>query len=154
MMMMKKIMKMLLCVLGCVGVSQAEVAMVNSGTTFTYLCMGNTITHMPTHIPKNITDLEFKQTHIRVFPREAFTKLQQLTTIVLTENGMLESIEDFAFANLPRLTEMTICNTGLRVLPNFSRIHSTALTFLLYVTMLSYCSVCECVFSSSHVTVL
>uniref|UniRef100_A0A8C7MKD1 Follicle-stimulating hormone receptor n=2 Tax=Oncorhynchus kisutch TaxID=8019 RepID=A0A8C7MKD1_ONCKI len=151
---MMKIMKMLLCVLGCVCVSQAEVAMVNSGTTFTYLCMGNTITHMPTHIPKNTTDLEFKQTHIRVFPREAFTNLQQLT--VLTENGMLESIGAFAFANLPRLTEititkskhlviihhqafmglpklshLTICNTGLRVLPNFSRIHSAALTFLL-----------------------
>ncbi|XP_029540611.1 follicle-stimulating hormone receptor [Oncorhynchus nerka] len=153
---MMKIMKMLLCVLGCVCVSQAEVAMVNSGTTFTYLCMGNTITHMPTHIPKNTTDLEFKQTHIRVFPREAFTNLQQLTAIVLTENGMLESIGAFAFANLPRLTEititkskhlviihhqafmglpklshLTICNTGLRVLPNFSRIHSAALTFLL-----------------------
>uniref|UniRef100_A0A8C7NWJ3 Thyrotropin receptor n=2 Tax=Oncorhynchus mykiss TaxID=8022 RepID=A0A8C7NWJ3_ONCMY len=156
MMKMKKIMKMLLCMLGCVCVSQAEVAMVNSGTTFTYLCMGNTITHMPTHIPKNTTDLEFKQTHIRVFPREAFTNLQQLTAIVLTENGMLESIGAFAFANLPRLTEititkskhlviihhqafiglpklshLTICNTGLRVLPNFSRIHSAALTFLL-----------------------
>nr|NP_001117082.1 follicle-stimulating hormone receptor precursor [Salmo salar]ABH10576.1 follicle stimulating hormone receptor [Salmo salar] len=156
MMKMKKIMKMLLCVLDCVCVSQAEVAMVNSGTTFTYLCMGNTITHMPTHIPKNTTNLEFKQTHIRVFPREAFTNLLQLTAIVLTENGMLESIGAFAFANLPRLTEititkskhlvvihhqafmglpklshLTICNTGLRVLPNFSRIHSTALTFLL-----------------------
>nr|BAA86898.1 gonadotropin receptor I [Oncorhynchus masou rhodurus] len=156
MMKMKKIMKMLLCVLGCVSMSQAEVAMVNSGTTFTYLCMGNTITHMPTHIPKNTTDLEFKQTHIRVFPQEAFTNLQQLTAIVLTENGMLESIGAFAFANLPRLTEititkskhlviihhqafiglpklshLTICNTGLRVLPNFSRIHSAAMTFLL-----------------------
>ncbi|XP_041714538.1 follicle-stimulating hormone receptor [Coregonus clupeaformis] len=155
-MMMMKMMRMLLCVLGSVCVSQTEVAMVNSGTTFTYLCMGNTITHMPTHIPKNTTDLEFKQTHIRVFPREAFTSLQQLTTIVLTENGMLESIGAFAFANLPRLTEititkskhlviihqqafmglpklkyLTICNTGLRVLPNFSQIHSTALKFLL-----------------------
>ncbi|KAL0984114.1 hypothetical protein UPYG_G00137250 [Umbra pygmaea] len=144
-------MKMMLCVLGCVCVSQADVCTLNSG-----ICLCINISRMPTDIPENTTDLELTQTHIRVFPRDTFTSLQQLTTIVLTENDMLESIGDSVFANLPRLTEITIskfnrlvmihpdafrglpklkylsiCNTGLKFLPKFNQIHSTAPRFQL-----------------------
>ncbi|KAJ7987767.1 hypothetical protein DPEC_G00329920 [Dallia pectoralis] len=131
----------------------AEVARVNSGT---YLGAGNTVTQMPTHIPETTTYLELKQTHITVFPSDAFSNLQQLITIVLTENYMLIDIGASVFANLPMLTEititkskhlviinqhafmelprlkyLTICNTGLKFLPNFSQILSTAPRFLL-----------------------
>uniref|UniRef100_A0A3P8XE74 Follicle-stimulating hormone receptor n=2 Tax=Esox lucius TaxID=8010 RepID=A0A3P8XE74_ESOLU len=150
---MKEMMKTMLCVLCCVCVAQAEIGTVTPGA---FLCMGNSITRIPAHIPETTTDLELKQTHIRVFPPDAFRSFKQLTTIVLTENNMLKDIGAFVFANLPRLTEititkskhlviinqhafmglprlkyLTISNTGLRFLPNFSHIHSTVPRFLL-----------------------
>ncbi|XP_074518950.1 follicle-stimulating hormone receptor [Halichoeres trimaculatus] len=86
----------------------------------------------------------------------AFAGLPRLTDIYISENGALESIEASAFSDLPELTHvhitkskhlrhidpeafsniiklryLTISNTGLRILPNFSRIQSTASGFVL-----------------------
>ncbi|XP_073345564.1 follicle-stimulating hormone receptor [Pagrus major] len=85
----------------------------------------------------------------------AFTGLPQLTNIFISENVELASIGAFAFSDLPELTEMTITkskhlrrihpdafknlvklqiliisNTGLRIFPDFTKIHSTACDFL------------------------
>ncbi|XP_044034605.1 follicle-stimulating hormone receptor isoform X1 [Siniperca chuatsi] len=85
----------------------------------------------------------------------AFASLPRLTDIVISENVALESIGAFAFSDLPELFEititkskhlrhihpdafkdivklqyLTISNTGLRIFPNFTKIHSTAHGFL------------------------
>uniref|UniRef100_A0A7N8XSA7 Thyrotropin receptor n=1 Tax=Mastacembelus armatus TaxID=205130 RepID=A0A7N8XSA7_9TELE len=79
----------------------------------------------------------------------AFANLLQLTDIFISENVALESIGAFAFSNLPELTEititkskhlnfihpdafrnivklqyLTISNTGLKMFPDLSKIHS------------------------------
>ncbi|XP_052334193.1 follicle-stimulating hormone receptor isoform X2 [Oncorhynchus keta] len=61
----------------------------------------------------------------------SFANLPRLTEITITKSKHLVIIHHQAFMGLPKLSHLTICNTGLRVLPNFSRIHSAALTFLL-----------------------
>ncbi|XP_026207986.1 follicle-stimulating hormone receptor isoform X2 [Anabas testudineus] len=86
----------------------------------------------------------------------AFANLQRLTYIFISENVALESIEAFAFSNLPQLTEititkskhlsyihpdafenivnlkyLTISSTGLRIFPDFTKIHSKVHDFLL-----------------------
>ncbi|XP_070708002.1 follicle-stimulating hormone receptor [Pempheris klunzingeri] len=85
----------------------------------------------------------------------AFAGLPHLTDIVVSENVALQSIGAFAFSDLPELTEititkskhlrhihpdafknivklkyLTISNTGLRIFPDFTKIHSTAHGFL------------------------
>ncbi|XP_040922899.1 follicle-stimulating hormone receptor [Toxotes jaculatrix] len=85
----------------------------------------------------------------------AFANLPRLTDIFISENVALETIGAFAFSNLPELTEititkskhlsyihpdafgnimklqyLTISNTGLRVFPDFTKIHSAAHNFL------------------------
>ncbi|XP_075314111.1 follicle-stimulating hormone receptor [Odontesthes bonariensis] len=85
----------------------------------------------------------------------AFANLPRLTDIFISENVALESIRAFAFSDLPELTEieitksihlksihpdafknivklrcLTISNTGLRVFPDLSKIHSMAQNFL------------------------
>ncbi|XP_041830657.1 follicle-stimulating hormone receptor [Melanotaenia boesemani] len=84
-----------------------------------------------------------------------FASLAHLTDIFISENIALESIKAFAFSDLPELTEieitkskhlrfihpdafrnimnlrrLTISNTGLRIFPNLSKIHSLAQRFL------------------------
>uniref|UniRef100_A0A671YWG2 Thyrotropin receptor n=1 Tax=Sparus aurata TaxID=8175 RepID=A0A671YWG2_SPAAU len=85
----------------------------------------------------------------------AVAGLPQITNIFISENAELASIGAFAFSDLPELTEMTITkskhlrhihpdafrnivklrvliisNTGLRMFPDFTKIHSTAPDFL------------------------
>ncbi|XP_072230022.1 follicle-stimulating hormone receptor [Leuresthes tenuis] len=85
----------------------------------------------------------------------AFANLPRLTDIFISKNVALESIRAFAFSDLPELTEieitkskhlrfihpdafrnivnlrcLTISNTGLRVFPDLSKIHSVAQGFL------------------------
>uniref|UniRef100_A0A673MB19 Follicle stimulating hormone receptor n=1 Tax=Sinocyclocheilus rhinocerous TaxID=307959 RepID=A0A673MB19_9TELE len=86
---------------------------------------------------------------------------------VVSENDALERIEDYAFYNLTELKEMyvaalhveittnyilvktllTISNTGLKFLPDFSKINSAALEFLFSVTSFIYSKI-----SISHKT--
>ncbi|XP_026034170.1 follicle-stimulating hormone receptor isoform X2 [Maylandia zebra] len=132
-----------------------------------------------TAFPSNISSaqcLEVKQTQIREIQQGAFSSLQHLMELTISENDMLESIGAFAFSGLPQLTKilisknaalrnigafafsdlpelseiiitkskhlssihpdafrnmarlrfLTISNTGLRIFPDFSKIHSTA----------------------------
>ncbi|KAI9546864.1 hypothetical protein NQZ68_022809 [Dissostichus eleginoides] len=120
-----------------------------------------------------------KHKQITAIPGGAFSRLQNLTRLVILGNDMLENISAFAFARLPLLTlidisdngalrsigasafsdlpelititiinaihlihihpdafknimklqYLTISNTGLRIFPNFTKIHSTAKGF-------------------------
>ncbi|KAM9716700.1 follicle-stimulating hormone receptor [Menidia menidia] len=85
----------------------------------------------------------------------AFANLPRLADIFISENVALETIRAFAFSDLPELTEieitksvhlkfihpdafrnivnlrcLTISNTGLRIFPDLSKIHSMAQRFL------------------------
>ncbi|XP_067285839.1 follicle-stimulating hormone receptor [Pseudorasbora parva] len=125
-----------------------------NGTTRCVFCLGNKVHEMPRNIPKNTTFVEIKLTQISVFRRAALSELHELKRIVVSENGALERIEAFAFSNLtelqeititksknlvlhkdafwrlPKLRYLTISNTGLKILPDFSKINSAALEFL------------------------
>ncbi|CAM4710054.1 unnamed protein product [Leuciscus chuanchicus] len=124
------------------------------GTTRCFFCLGNKVHEMPRDIPKNTTFVEIKLTQISVFHQAALSELHELKRIVVSENGALEQIEAFAFSNLtelqeititksknlvmhrdafwrlPKLRYLTISNTGLKILPDFSKINSAALEFL------------------------
>ncbi|GAA6083221.1 follicle-stimulating hormone receptor isoform X1 [Tachysurus ichikawai] len=129
-----------------------------NGTTRTFLCLGSKVHQMPCQIPQNTTYVEIKLTQIIMFPSKAMSSLHDLKRIMVSENGVLQSIEAYAFANLtkleeititksknlvrmdrntfwglPRLRYLTISNTGLTVLPDFSNVQSAAFEFLLYV---------------------
>ncbi|TSK14855.1 Follicle-stimulating hormone receptor [Bagarius yarrelli] len=101
-----------------------------NGTTRSFLCVGNKVQLMPYQIPKNTTYVEIRLTQIIIFPRKAMSSLHDLKRIMVSENGVLQRIEAYAFANLTKLEEMTISNTGLKVLPDFSKVQSTAFEFL------------------------
>ncbi|KAE8284179.1 Follicle-stimulating hormone receptor [Larimichthys crocea] len=138
------------------------------------------VTEIPSNISSNTQCLEIKQTQIRAIPRGALNNLQNVRKLTISENDMLQSIDAFTFAGLPRLTDifisenvalesigafafsdlpelieititkskhlrhihpdafktlvklryLTISNTGLRIFPNFTKIHSTAHSFL------------------------
>ncbi|XP_062374271.1 follicle-stimulating hormone receptor [Sardina pilchardus] len=119
-------------------------------------CRNEMVEKVPENIPQNTTHITFKQTHISSLPKEAFSDLQHLNNILITENGNLQRIHDHSFANLPRLAEiiitksknlviiykdaflnlpklrhLSISNTGLKMLPVFSGINSRALNFVL-----------------------
>ncbi|XP_051968747.1 follicle-stimulating hormone receptor-like [Xyrauchen texanus] len=123
-------------------------------TTRFFLCLGNRIHEMSRNIPTNTTFVEIKLTQINVLRRAALSELHELKRIVVSENGALERIESFAFSNLtelqeititksknlvihkdafwrlPKLRYLTISNTGLKILPDFSKINSAVLEFL------------------------
>ncbi|XP_030630985.1 follicle-stimulating hormone receptor [Chanos chanos] len=126
-----------------------------NGTTRFFLCLGSKVHQLPSDIPKNTTNVKIRLTQLSVLPGAAFSGLHELKRIILSENGALECIGAFAFANLtsleeiiitkskhlvsiskdafwnlPKLKYLTISNTGLKFLPNFSKIHSTAQGFL------------------------
>ncbi|KTF88974.1 hypothetical protein cypCar_00008800, partial [Cyprinus carpio] len=59
----------------------------------------------------------------------AFSNLTELQEITITKSKNLVSLKD-AFWSLPKLRYLTISNTGLKALPDFSKINSAALEFL------------------------
>ncbi|CAL8263041.1 unnamed protein product [Arctogadus glacialis] len=61
----------------------------------------------------------------------AFSNLPALNEIIITKSKHLKSIHSSAFRGLSELQYLTISNTGLQVFPDFSRILSTTLEFLL-----------------------
>ncbi|XP_019939159.1 follicle-stimulating hormone receptor [Paralichthys olivaceus] len=66
------------------------------------------VTEIPSNISSNTRCLEVKQTLITVLPQGAVTSLQLLKKLTILENEKLESIGTFAFANLPRLSDIFI----------------------------------------------
>lgn len=124
-------------------------------TTRSFFCVGSRVNQMPAVIPKNTSYIEFKLTQLRLIPRAAFSELHELSRIMVSENGALEGIAAHAFSNLSNLVEititksknlvfiekgafwnlsrlkyLTISNTGLKSLPDFSKINSAAKDFL------------------------
>ncbi|XP_056285467.1 follicle-stimulating hormone receptor [Pseudoliparis swirei] len=112
-----------------------------------------------TEIPSNISNdtqcLEVVQTQITRISHGAFSSLQHLRDLFISENFALTSIGAFAFSDLPelenieiakskhlrhihqdafknlvKLQRLTISNTGLTAFPNLSKIHSTSGTFI------------------------
>ncbi|XP_039594617.1 follicle-stimulating hormone receptor isoform X1 [Polypterus senegalus] len=126
-----------------------------NGTMRTFSCMGSKVTEMPRHIPQNTMLIEFKLTMLRRLPEDAFSGLYDLQSIMISENELLEEIgpnvfanhlnlfeitiaksrnlvfiSQDAFKNLPYLKYLTISNTGLKILPNLSKINSRQHDFL------------------------
>nr|AAP33512.1 follicle-stimulating hormone receptor [Danio rerio] len=154
------VLSMMLCfILGC-SIANTEDTLAASqfcafnGSTRSFICLGNKVHEIPRRIPTNTTFVEIKLTQISVFRRAALSELHELKRIVVSENGALERIEALAFFNLteleeititksknlvmhkdafwrlPKLRYLTISNTGLKILPDFSQINSAALEFL------------------------
>uniref|UniRef100_A0A3Q1C739 Thyrotropin receptor n=1 Tax=Amphiprion ocellaris TaxID=80972 RepID=A0A3Q1C739_AMPOC len=61
----------------------------------------------------------------------AFSDLPELNEIIITKSKHLSFIHPDAFRNIAKLQFLTISSTGLRIFPDFSKIHSTANGFLL-----------------------
>ncbi|XP_066518832.1 follicle-stimulating hormone receptor [Hoplias malabaricus] len=124
-------------------------------TTRSFFCLGNKVQRLPSDIPKNTFYVEIRLTQITVLPQGALSSLHELKRIMVSENGVLQRIEAYAFANLtqleeitltksknldtihkdafwrlPKLRYLTISNTGLIVLPDFSNVQSAAPEFL------------------------
>ncbi|KAM9837910.1 follicle-stimulating hormone receptor [Aulostomus maculatus] len=59
-----------------------------------------------------------------------FSDLPQLTEITITKSKHLTHIDKDAFKNIVKLKHLIISNTGLRIFPDFSKIHSVAHGFL------------------------
>ncbi|KAL2102256.1 hypothetical protein ACEWY4_001424 [Coilia grayii] len=112
---MKSVMPVVMLVLSLMGLkSVANITLTGpphpcqiNATSGSFLCLNKKIQQMPTDIPKNTT------------------------RVIVSENGCLERICDFSFANLSTLSEMTISNTGLEKLPDFSQIKLAVHYFLL-----------------------
>ncbi|XP_039990449.1 follicle-stimulating hormone receptor isoform X2 [Xiphias gladius] len=114
------------------------------------------VTEIPSNISSNTQCLIISENEmLESIGAFAFAGLPRLTDIFISENVALESIGAFAFSSLPELTEititkskhlsyihpdafrnimklqyLTISNTGLRIFPDFTKIHSTAQGFL------------------------
>ncbi|KAJ8396060.1 hypothetical protein AAFF_G00025920 [Aldrovandia affinis] len=137
------------------GTSRATAHFCTADRNTNYLCLGSKVQQMPSGIPRNTSYIEFKLTQLSLIPREAFSELHKLTRIKVSENGVLERIAAHAFSNLsileaititnskhlviidrdafwnlPRLKYLYISNTGLKSLPDFSKINSVAQDFL------------------------
>ncbi|XP_021005023.1 lutropin-choriogonadotropic hormone receptor isoform X1 [Mus caroli] len=63
----------------------------------------------------------------------AFDNLLNLSEILIQNTKNLIYIEPGAFTNLPRLKYLSICNTGIRTLPDVSKISSSEFNFILEI---------------------
>ncbi|XP_021073997.1 lutropin-choriogonadotropic hormone receptor isoform X1 [Mus pahari] len=63
----------------------------------------------------------------------AFDNLLNLSEILIQNTKNLLYIEPGAFTNLPRLKYLSICNTGIRALPDVSKISSSEFNFILEI---------------------
>ncbi|XP_036016234.1 lutropin-choriogonadotropic hormone receptor isoform X8 [Mus musculus] len=63
----------------------------------------------------------------------AFDNLLNLSEILIQNTKNLLYIEPGAFTNLPRLKYLSICNTGIRTLPDVSKISSSEFNFILEI---------------------
>ncbi|XP_066550653.1 thyrotropin receptor [Amia ocellicauda] len=65
--------------------------------------------------------------------RHAFFGLMKMTHIEIRNTKSLSYIDPEAFKNLPNLKYLGIFNTGLRVFPDFTKIHSSDMNFILEI---------------------
>uniref|UniRef100_A0A3P8NG23 Thyrotropin receptor n=1 Tax=Astatotilapia calliptera TaxID=8154 RepID=A0A3P8NG23_ASTCA len=77
-------------------------------------------------LPQLTKILISKNAALRNIGAFAFSDLPELSEIIITKSKHLSSIHPDAFRNMARLRFLTISNTGLRIFPDFSKIHSTA----------------------------
>ncbi|MCJ8749000.1 hypothetical protein PDJAM_G00171130 [Pangasius djambal] len=82
----------------------------------------------------NVSRIEISQSDsIRKIRGETFLSLYNLIEISILNIIHLSVIEKGAFTDLPRLRYLSICNTGIRHFPDFSRISSLGLDFFLEI---------------------
>uniref|UniRef100_A0A669EBD5 Thyrotropin receptor n=1 Tax=Oreochromis niloticus TaxID=8128 RepID=A0A669EBD5_ORENI len=74
----------------------------------------------------SIRGLISKNAALRNIGAFVFSNLPELSEIIITKSKHLSFIHPDAFRNMARLRFLTISNTGLRIFPDFSKIHSTA----------------------------
>ncbi|XP_060773146.1 lutropin-choriogonadotropic hormone receptor-like isoform X2 [Neoarius graeffei] len=80
----------------------------------------------------NVSRIEISQSDsIRKIQSEAFLSIHNLIEISILNIIHLLAIEKGAFADLPRLRYLSICNTGIRHFPDFTHISSLGLDFFL-----------------------
>ncbi|XP_029105849.1 lutropin-choriogonadotropic hormone receptor-like [Scleropages formosus] len=121
-----------------------------------FICLGDEVRQMPAVIPSDTTSVVFRMTKLRIIPPQAFCGLSEVSEITVIENGFLKEIGAFAFANLSKVVEITITaakhlavihkdafwnlpklrylsitNTGLKQLPDFTKINSAGYDFVL-----------------------
>uniref|UniRef100_A0A8C0VFI2 Lutropin-choriogonadotropic hormone receptor n=2 Tax=Cyanistes caeruleus TaxID=156563 RepID=A0A8C0VFI2_CYACU len=73
----------------------------------------------------------FTHLPVKVIPSHAFEGLQDAFIIEISQSDSLERIEASAFDSLPTLSEMSICNTGIRQFPDLTQIFSLEAHFIL-----------------------
>nr|XP_003417660.1 follicle-stimulating hormone receptor isoform X2 [Loxodonta africana] len=73
-----------------------------------FLCQESQVTEIPSDIPRNAVELRFVLTKLQVIPKGAFSGLEDLEKIEISQNDVLEVIEADVFANLPKLHEIRI----------------------------------------------
>ncbi|XP_055360598.1 follicle-stimulating hormone receptor isoform X2 [Betta splendens] len=122
------------------------------------------VTEIPSNISNNTTFITVVENNVlESIGAFAFANLSRLVSVFISENAALESIGAFAFSNLPQLTEvsitkskhlssihpdafrdivnlkyLTISSTGLKILPDFTKIRSKVSDFLLDLNENSY----------------
>uniref|UniRef100_A0AAY4EZT8 G-protein coupled receptors family 1 profile domain-containing protein n=1 Tax=Denticeps clupeoides TaxID=299321 RepID=A0AAY4EZT8_9TELE len=112
------------------SVSGSPVCLANT-RTWSFFCLGSRIREMPTTIPGNTTYIMISENGaLEQIGACAFANLSRLAEITITKSKHLAFIHRDAFWNLPRLKYLTISNTGLKVLPDFSKINSAAQNIL------------------------
>ncbi|XP_006881077.1 PREDICTED: follicle-stimulating hormone receptor-like [Elephantulus edwardii] len=72
------------------------------------LCQGSKVTEIPFDLPRNAMELRFVLTKVQVIPKGAFSGLEHLEKIEISQNDVLEAIEADVFSNLPNLHEIRI----------------------------------------------
>ncbi|XP_019511394.1 PREDICTED: follicle-stimulating hormone receptor isoform X2 [Hipposideros armiger] len=73
-----------------------------------FLCQESEVTEIPSDLPRNVVELRFVLTKLRVIPRGAFSEFGDLEKIEISQNDVLEVIEANVFSNLPKLHEIRI----------------------------------------------
>nr|XP_023474878.1 lutropin-choriogonadotropic hormone receptor isoform X2 [Equus caballus] len=107
---------------------------------------------------RNLSRLSLTYLPIKVIPSQAFRGLDEVVKIEISQSDSLEKIEanafdnllnlseiliqntknlvyiePGAFTNLPRLKYLSICNTGIRKLPDVTKIFSSEINFILEI---------------------
>ncbi|XP_066552646.1 lutropin-choriogonadotropic hormone receptor isoform X2 [Amia ocellicauda] len=68
---------------------------------------------------------------LQEIPGRAFSELINISRIEITQSDSIKTIQGQAFISLPSLSEMSICNTGIRVFPDLTTIASLESYFFL-----------------------
>ncbi|XP_058523747.1 lutropin-choriogonadotropic hormone receptor isoform X4 [Ochotona princeps] len=80
-----------------------------------------------------LTRLSLTYLPVKVIPSQAFRGLNEIVKILIQNTKNLVYIEPGAFTHLPRLKYLSICNTGIRKLPDVTKIFSLEFNFILEI---------------------